>query len=281
MTVALSTAQINFITDLGNQYEQFCTTAGHDVRSGVARRWVARAAQSDTREDASTLIDRFVAHRNDARTAARYAVAPRPHSTTAQHLADAVAATVVVPAGHYAVDGTGTQSIDFFRVTYDRAQRPRIARIIGGRPGGASVPYRTWGAILDRIQAAGIENAAVRYGATIGRCHVCNRILTDDTSRALGIGPDCRGGSTTRGAAWLAATNPAARIAATVRTAEQVAADIASQPPSSGECECGECAIGWHGTVGHYEVLCDECAIDLNRSIRLFARNPRRLRSVS
>lgn len=34
--------------------------------------------------------------------------------------------------------------------------------------------------------------AAQRYGTELGRCSECNRILTDETSRALGIGPECR-----------------------------------------------------------------------------------------
>jgi len=34
--------------------------------------------------------------------------------------------------------------------------------------------------------------AALRYGRTIGQCGVCGRTLTDEDSRALGIGPVCR-----------------------------------------------------------------------------------------
>jgi hypothetical protein len=32
-----------------------------------------------------------------------------------------------------------------------------------------------------------------RFGREIGRCYVCGRTLTDEHSRALGIGPVCRG----------------------------------------------------------------------------------------
>jgi hypothetical protein len=32
-----------------------------------------------------------------------------------------------------------------------------------------------------------------RFGQEIGRCYVCGRTLTDERSRALGIGPVCRG----------------------------------------------------------------------------------------
>ena len=38
-------------------------------------------------------------------------------------------------------------------------------------------------------------NAAMaRYGQEIGECGKCGRRLTDDTSRSLGIGPECRKG---------------------------------------------------------------------------------------
>lgn len=36
-------------------------------------------------------------------------------------------------------------------------------------------------------------DAGPRFGREIGRCYVCGRTLTDETSRALGIGPVCRG----------------------------------------------------------------------------------------
>lgn len=35
-------------------------------------------------------------------------------------------------------------------------------------------------------------DAGPRFGREIGRCYVCGRTLTDETSRALGIGPICR-----------------------------------------------------------------------------------------
>jgi hypothetical protein len=39
----------------------------------------------------------------------------------------------------------------------------------------------------------GDPDAGPRFGREIGRCYVCGRTLTDETSRALGIGPVCRG----------------------------------------------------------------------------------------
>lgn len=37
------------------------------------------------------------------------------------------------------------------------------------------------------------EDAGPRFGREIGRCYICGRTLTDARSRALGIGPVCRG----------------------------------------------------------------------------------------
>ena len=45
--------------------------------------------------------------------------------------------------------------------------------------------------ILEAIAAD--PDAGPRFGREIGACYVCGRTLTDETSRALGIGPVCRG----------------------------------------------------------------------------------------
>lgn len=101
-----------------------------------------------------------------------------------------------VPAGHYAVESlTGNNDLDFFRV--DRPTegshkgKTFVKRVIGGRP-DCNVRGKTFHQALKAIQDAGIDVAAKRYGTEIGRCYRCNRHLTDETSRALGIGPDCR-----------------------------------------------------------------------------------------
>lgn len=101
-----------------------------------------------------------------------------------------------VPEGHYAVDSaTGNNDTDFFRVdkpTEGRwAGRTFVKRVVGGKPdfgirGDAAVK------VLERIVDAGIQEAALRYGIEIGRCCRCNRHLTDEASRAFGMGPDCR-----------------------------------------------------------------------------------------
>ncbi len=45
---------------------------------------------------------------------------------------------------------------------------------------------------LEAIKTASPETAMALYGQTLGYCGRCGRSLTDETSRALGIGPVCR-----------------------------------------------------------------------------------------
>lgn len=100
-----------------------------------------------------------------------------------------------VPAGHYAIVSQGSNDLMFVRV--DRPAEGRYAgrtflkMIVGGHPDQNLAYARTPG-ILARIVAEGIAESAARYGQELGRCCRCNRTLTDETSRALGIGPECR-----------------------------------------------------------------------------------------
>jgi hypothetical protein len=121
-------------------------------------------------------------------------------ATIAAPVAEAVAiagpTVSKVPAGHYAVpSATGNNDLDFFRVdvpeTGKYAGRTFVKRIVGGHP-EFNVPRSNVDLVLERIVAAGVDEAATKYGVEIGRCYVCNRTLTDDLSRSLGIGPHCR-----------------------------------------------------------------------------------------
>jgi hypothetical protein len=100
-----------------------------------------------------------------------------------------------VPAGHYATASrTGNNDLDFWTVDCPTegkwAGYTFVSRVIGGhedqRVRGAEAAKA-----LAAIEAAGPEEAAKAYGRAIGRCGRCNRHLTDETSRALGLGPEC------------------------------------------------------------------------------------------
>lgn len=101
--------------------------------------------------------------------------------------------TPEVPAGHYAIpserDG---QDLDFYRVGRPKGRWEGytfVTRVVEGRP---SYRVREYLNVLERIVQAGIAESATRYGLETGRCYRCNRHLTDETSRKLGIGPECR-----------------------------------------------------------------------------------------
>jgi hypothetical protein len=101
-----------------------------------------------------------------------------------------------IPKGHYATKSlTGNNDFDFWRV--DRPEQGKYAgrtfvkRVVGGKP-DMSVTRDTKFAALEAILEMGTELAAALYGRELGRCYRCNRHLTDQTSRRLGIGPECR-----------------------------------------------------------------------------------------
>lgn len=127
---------------------------------------------------------------------------PLPTFAPVAHVGEPVSATPTrkpypdVPAGHYAtISATGNNDYDFWRV--DRPDegpwkgRTFVKRVIGGKP-NKNVYRQTALDALKAILDEGIEVTRTRYGTEIGQCWKCNRHLTDETSRALGIGPDCR-----------------------------------------------------------------------------------------
>ncbi len=99
-----------------------------------------------------------------------------------------------VPAGHYSLDSTGHNDLVFYRVdrptTGTYAGRVFVKLVVGGKP-DSNVPYRNIAGVLARIAEVGIDVAGATYGRELGQCRRCNRTLTDETSRAAGIGPEC------------------------------------------------------------------------------------------
>lgn len=123
----------------------------------------------------------------------------RPGAWTVRHtdgacpeVTAAIAPITRVPEGHYAIASTGDNDLAFYKVEHGTgtwAGRIFVRLVVGGHP-DRNVPRNQTEGILARIAAD--PDSAARYGQEIGRCWMCNRHLTDATSRALGIGPDCR-----------------------------------------------------------------------------------------
>jgi hypothetical protein len=96
-----------------------------------------------------------------------------------------------VPAGRYAIREDGV--VKFFRVTEGKG-RWAGRTFIEAQASDDHHPIRNPGrraAILAEIAKAP-EAAQTLYGVELGSCYRCGRTLTDETSRSLGIGPDCR-----------------------------------------------------------------------------------------
>lgn len=99
-----------------------------------------------------------------------------------------------VPAGRYAVDGNEGHTV-FVKV--DVPTEGRWAGRIFVKVQAGDDLHRTSrdvaDALLGKIAKAGVQEAMLRYGREIGSCGHCGRTLTNEESRASGIGPICRG----------------------------------------------------------------------------------------
>jgi hypothetical protein len=99
-----------------------------------------------------------------------------------------------VPAGRYAI--TGNEGHTVF-VKIDIPTEGRWAGRIFVKVQAGDDLHRTSrdmaDALLAKIAAAGTKDAMLRYGREIGACGHCGRTLTNEESRAAGIGPVCRG----------------------------------------------------------------------------------------
>lgn len=93
-----------------------------------------------------------------------------------------------IPDGRYAVTGSdGTTK--FYRVTTKGGYK---LFVYASDNQHIVKPWRVVLAVLRQIDADGVQAAALRFGTELGRCFTCGRLLTDETSRSVGQGPDCR-----------------------------------------------------------------------------------------
>ena len=98
------------------------------------------------------------------------------------------------PTGHYAIGSHGENDLIFLK--FERSfglsatLRPVLKLVIGGRPDSRVIGNQAI-ALLNRIVNEGVSACALRYATELGRCSRCNRTLTDEASRARGLGPEC------------------------------------------------------------------------------------------
>jgi hypothetical protein len=99
-----------------------------------------------------------------------------------------------MPEGYYAINGRDGRQTDFYRIDKPGGKWSGwtfVKMVVGGKPDTKVRDHKLLWAILEAIQADPAK-AAQRYGVEIGQCYKCNIHLTDEISRALGIGPTCR-----------------------------------------------------------------------------------------
>lgn len=144
-------------------------------------------------EQCSDLIEALGKCPYKAKTATPAAPQAPEHKATATASAEVqrLLAQHQVPDGGYAVeDEDGVLHFYVVKVVHKdsgrRGLRERASdtlhRMYAGQQLGA----------LRRIVEAGLKAAAERYADELEICYACHRTLTDETSRALGIGPICR-----------------------------------------------------------------------------------------
>lgn len=124
--------------------------------------------------------------------------APRPSTATADRAPAPEPEKVPdVPAGRYAIlapDRTGSEVLKFFRIDIPTEGRWKGYVFVKEQASDDLYPVRDKdrrNAILRKI-AEDPRKAMLEYGRKIGKCGHCGRTLTDEESRAYGIGPVCR-----------------------------------------------------------------------------------------
>lgn len=97
-----------------------------------------------------------------------------------------------VPAGRYAIVRLG--KTEFFRVDRPSEGRWSGYTFVSQQAGDTDWPVRNRQSREDVLTVIGrdVKAAMLRYGMELGQCGECGRALTNEESRAAGIGPVCR-----------------------------------------------------------------------------------------
>jgi hypothetical protein len=167
--------QKNFIRSLLTQLK--------DIKPDVyatAFTYVQQHAKTMTKEQGRDIITRLKGHVNSAPT---------------QPTVNKVDSFTDIPDGYYAITADEGHT-SFYRVsTFKETPRyPVPGRRVQLQMSDAlqNMSRVIRDTVLRKIRDAGPKAAAERYAREIGNCYSCGRTLTNDESRAVGIGPTCR-----------------------------------------------------------------------------------------
>jgi hypothetical protein len=95
--------------------------------------------------------------------------------------------------GYFAInvpDGFGGAPVKFYRVTRVTSGRIFVDAQASDEYHSVKTPA-SLELVLGRIMGDPVK-AAELYASSLGRCYRCGRTLTDETSRSVGMGPECR-----------------------------------------------------------------------------------------
>jgi hypothetical protein len=95
-----------------------------------------------------------------------------------------------VPDGYYAVTADEGH-LAFYRVSTCKKSGDRKVQVQASSELHLIKGHQATDAILAKIRHDTATVAGKRYASELGNCYRCNRELTDETSRANGIGPIC------------------------------------------------------------------------------------------
>jgi hypothetical protein len=169
----------------------------------AADEWFATNRDKLTKDQASEWIDRLKIKIAEGPVVSKTVGTPAPIKTNAWGTWRKLAAELVRVGGQhgarFAVDtenGAVNELAFWWIVKNDNGPngtRYFIRQVIGGQ-GAVRVRMspEAMVAIARKIEAAGPVQAMLRYGQEIGSCGHCGRDLTNDKSRAFGMGPKCR-----------------------------------------------------------------------------------------
>lgn len=161
---AASPAQLRFITNLANER----------VLSPMQQRRVAEAPTQPNWREIRKLIDDLKA-------------APLKEAAATERTVK-----YNVPDGRYAIKGRDG-GVRFFKLNTGKSDRWKGFRFLDEQHGDNFAPIKDRelkAKILAFVQKAPLDCATL-YGKELGVCGICGKKLTDDASRAMGIGPDC------------------------------------------------------------------------------------------
>lgn len=98
-----------------------------------------------------------------------------------------------IDRGYYAIPSlTGNNDLDFFFV-HIKNGRKEVLRVLGGQSPFRVSDGETKNIVkaLNALSPLELSEAQARYGRELGVCGACGRHLTDEDSRARGLGSEC------------------------------------------------------------------------------------------